>query len=229
MHVLTLVVRCGFPKPLTVDPLTISLVDSRLQSVLSRVSSSAAFLCARWGTDASFYYSRKQAGKRKPGHMDKLQSERGSQARGHRKSVQAEQLSTSTAKVFFFFLSPSQRCDSRVVVQATEVGRNCYHKNLARTHPSHPPLVLISQPSREETTQHTRPSCPIIGLSLQQPSQNTHRHSHGEAINSVSIYKYWSVATRICDTAQGVRSWWVTRSLINTTHSVINPLMLYSQ
>ena len=50
-----------------------------------------------------FYYSRKQAGKRKPGHMDKLQSERGSQARGHRKSVQAQQLSTSTAKVFFFF------------------------------------------------------------------------------------------------------------------------------
>lgn len=34
MHLLTLVVRCGFPKPLTVDPLTISLVDSLLQSVL---------------------------------------------------------------------------------------------------------------------------------------------------------------------------------------------------
>ena len=79
---------------------------------------------------------------------------------------------------FFFFLSLSlslsQRCDSSVVVHAVEVGRNCYHKNLARTHPSHPRLVLISQPSREETTQHTRPSCPIIGLSLQQPSQNTH-------------------------------------------------------
>lgn len=34
MHLLTLVVRCGFPKPLTVAPLTISLVDSLLQSVL---------------------------------------------------------------------------------------------------------------------------------------------------------------------------------------------------
>lgn len=36
---LTLVVRCGFPKPLTVDPLTISLVDSLLQSV---------FLCVKF-------------------------------------------------------------------------------------------------------------------------------------------------------------------------------------
>lgn len=34
---LTLVVKCGFPKPLTVGPLTISLVESLLQSVFSCV------------------------------------------------------------------------------------------------------------------------------------------------------------------------------------------------
>lgn len=78
MHLLTLVVRCGFPKPLTVDPLTISLVDSLLQSVL---------LCVKLGCLPGswlFLLFTEASKQRKPSHMDKMQSERASR-------VQAQQ------------------------------------------------------------------------------------------------------------------------------------------
>ena len=66
-----------------------------------------------------------------------------------------------------------------LLYKAKEVGRNCYHKNPARTHPSHPRLALISQPSREETTQHTRPSCPIIGPAASAAiTEHIHTHTH---------------------------------------------------
>lgn len=76
VHLLTLVVRCGFAKPLTVAPLTISLVDSLLQSAFTCVSSSAALPCTDWSTDAPSLLFTEVGRQRKPSHMDKLQSGR---------------------------------------------------------------------------------------------------------------------------------------------------------
>jgi len=79
-YILTLVVRCGFPKPLTVDPLTMSLAVAEGALVCELQLPSSA------PTEASRDCSRKQASNGNQSHMDKLQSERGSQGRGHRKA-----------------------------------------------------------------------------------------------------------------------------------------------
>ncbi|TNN72240.1 hypothetical protein EYF80_017524 [Liparis tanakae] len=72
--------KCGFPKPLTVDPLTMSLAVAEGALVCEVQLPSSAL------TEASRDCSRKQASNGNQSHMDKLQSERGSQGRGHRKA-----------------------------------------------------------------------------------------------------------------------------------------------
>lgn len=61
IYLLTLVVRCTFPKPLTVDLLTISPGESLLQRALWCVKFSC-LPAADWSTDGCFYYARKPAG-----------------------------------------------------------------------------------------------------------------------------------------------------------------------
>lgn len=101
-HLLTLVVRCGFPKPLTVDPLTISLVDSLLLSVLSCVKFSCLPLLwlKHWCLFLTIHGSRQATETKSHGQaaIRKGFSSPGPQEGKCRLS----QLSTSTAEIFFF-------------------------------------------------------------------------------------------------------------------------------
>lgn len=121
-----------------VDALTIAL----LQIVFSRLPSLTA---QDWCISLLFAEAGRQ---RKPSHMDKLQSESGSQAWGHRKASAGSTVFNQHCTFF------PQCYNSNVVVKATKVA-SCHHKNPTRTHPSHPLLVLISEASKEETTVHT--------------------------------------------------------------------------
>lgn len=137
MHLLTLVVRCGFPKPLTVDPLTISLVDSLLQSVL---------LCVKFSC--------------LPAHLTETLmalftihgSRQATEAKSHgQDAIRKSFMSAGEQQKFIFSLH-----NTTTIILNFRVpwvgSATAHHKNPLRTHPSHTPHIQISQPYREETT-----------------------------------------------------------------------------
>lgn len=79
------------------------------------------------------------------------------QATGRRAQAQRLTASSIVHTLAFFFKSSFLSITLFVFVIHTSKGcqLNCHHKNPTRTHPSHPRLVLISEPTREETAQHT--------------------------------------------------------------------------
>lgn len=169
-RVLTLVVSCGFTKPLPVDPLTISLVDSPFaESVRSR----DVRLPSSDVTEASLYCSRKQASSGNQSHMDKLQSKKEKekvlkQVRRLNSSQPAQQYGPHTPHTPHIpHLPPEKKKKLRLVAQLPPQKPN---ENTPLT-----PSTRSDQPTDERGNHqtHTRPSCTVFGLSLQQPFQNT--------------------------------------------------------
>lgn len=102
VHLLTLVVRCGFPKPLTVDPLTISLVDSLLNAFsCAKFSCLPLFWLKHW---CLFYtiHGSKQSTETKSHGQAAIRKRFSSP--GHRKANAGFHSSTSTAESFFSLL-----------------------------------------------------------------------------------------------------------------------------
>lgn len=163
MHVLTLVVRCGFPKPLTVDPMTISLVGCNRACFL--VWCSAAFLL-HWLNRRGHFLLFTEAGRqRKPSHMDKLQPERGL-------LVQAQQQKWS-------------RQHNGVIAQGTTVSSIRATAKTQREHTHHTLGLFwsLNHLERKPLNTHTLPawfsSCHFSSL---------HRtHTHTETMKSVNM------------------------------------------
>lgn len=185
MHLLTLVVRCRFPKPLMVDPLTISLVGSLLQSAFSCVKFSCLPLLSlkHWCLFLLFTEAGRQ---RKPSHMDKLQSERGSQARGHRKASAG--LTAFNQHCSFF--SSSEWLDSNVVVEATKVGSITDTTKTQWEHTLHTldSLWSVNQLERKPLNTHTLPAW--FSACQCNSHYKTHIYTHTETLNSVYIQSY---------------------------------------